>query len=321
MTGQSKDSQLPETNQIVSGQYQIVRVLGEGAFGITYLATDLRRREFAVLKIVRLQDEPGAQRLQKEAQALARIRHPNIAGILNNGRLEDGRPYLVLQWVEGASLKAVLRQGTLPLAQALLVIRALAEALAVVHDAGLIHRDLKPSNVIIPQRGPSLVFAEAKLIDFGVFGELVQKSALQQNVTMAGEFFGTPYYMAPEQWRAEPQSPATDVYGLGVLLYEMLFGRPPFHAENATTFLIKAAREEIAIPAAPALPESVRTLLSQALDKKPGSRPPSARAVLAALDRVVLWSEQNTSVLPPHSEPAGEYFEAPVLRSPQGPGP
>ncbi len=162
---------------------------------------------------------------------------------------------------------------------------SVAGALEAVHAAGVIHRDLKPSNIVLPGAGGDVRFGEATLIDLGAFGELVRRSRSQE-LTQAGEFFGTPYYMAPEQISASPQSAATDLHGLGILLYEMLFGRPPFFGEPLISFLGKRLKDDIPLPPEPALPGEVRSLLGDLLQRDPAARPRSASEVRRRLEGI-----------------------------------
>ena len=205
---------LPPT---IAGRYQVIGQLGQGSFGTTLLAEDAILGHKVVVKIARDADSEAtntAAIIQREAKAFASLRHPNIARLFDVGMLDDGRPYLVLEWIDGANLRDILAGGPLPLHPALAVLRALTEALAAAHAVGIIHRDIKPSNVIVPQGMAGPLYDQAKLIDFGAFGRIRRSTG----TTETGEIYGTFLYMSPEQLLGQEQSTATDVYGLGVLL-------------------------------------------------------------------------------------------------------
>ncbi len=287
----TKEAESLDEGSSVQGRYRILRRLGEGVFGPSYLVEETSTGRRAVLKVASATDEDGSlgRRLMAEGKILSRVAGRRIARLLEVGTLENGRPYLVLEWIEGSTLREVLDGGALSLSEALTVLGAIAEALSSVHAAGVIHRDLKPTNVVLPGGPGGLRFGEATLIDFGAFGELVRKTRWEasKGLTQAGEFFGTPYYMAPEQIAAAPQSAATDIYGLGLLLFEMLFGRPPFHGDPLVSFLGKRLEAEIPLPAEPALPAEVRSLLTDLLRGDPAARPRSADEVRSRVGRIL----------------------------------
>lgn len=285
---------MDQSPQIIAGRYRVVRRLGQGSFGTVYLADDtpfgqdlsmadhtLPVRQ-VVVKVARDagRDVNATATIKREAEAFARLRHPNVADLLDFGTLHDGRDYLVVEWIDGTNLRDIIADGPLPLAPALSVLRALAEALAAAHAVGIIHRDLKPSNVIIPRGEAGLLYDQAKLIDFGAFGSIRPLTG----TTQIGEIYGTPYYMSPEQLLGQEQSTATDVYGLGVLLYEMLMGTTPFTGDSVPQVFNKIISEAVAIPQS--LPIEVRALLERWLSKDPKARPASAAAALAEIKKV-----------------------------------
>ena len=256
--------------QIIAGRYEIVKVLGKGGFSTAYLARHVVLGHLVVLKVAGMgHDEYQLKAFQREISALGRIADPNIVHIFDTGTTDDGRPFIILEWVDGESLQSILRRaGRLPLPLALKAAQAIASALAAAHRANIIHRDIKPSNVIIPGESGGPNFERAKLTDFGVIGELNRATG----ETMVGELFGTPYYMSPEQILAQPQSPATDVYGLGVLLYVMLYGDPPFQGRDIADVFSKITKGEIFFPESAQIPNEVIYFLLRLLDKDPQKR-------------------------------------------------
>ena len=267
-----------EPGQIIGGRYRIIKLIGRGGFSAVYLAEDIKLFARVVIKIEEAsQDSAALNAFKREVSALARVAHPNIVRILDTGMTAEGQPFLAFEWVDGITLEQLLKmQGSFPLPVALAVAQAVAQALAAAHNVNIIHRDIKPSNVIIPAPGDVPDYENAKLTDFGVIGELNKLTG----ETAIGELFGTPYYMAPEQILAGSQSPATDVYGLGVLLYEMLFGVQPFTGDTLGDVFSKVIREQVRFPDESRLPAEALSLIRRCLDKDPQKRPPTATEAL-----------------------------------------
>jgi serine/threonine-protein kinase len=310
----------PESGSSIAGRYRIREKLGEGAFGETLLAEDMRLGSPVVLKLSRTADDDAAAAFEREAAAAAVLSHPGIAAVRDVGRLEDGRSYLVQDWVEGMSLSAVLQRGALGLADSLAVASSVASALEAAHRAGVVHRDVKPANVIVPEVGGALSFSSAKLIDFGVSGLVSPRTGM----TRAGMIFSTPLSMAPEQLRGDAQSAATDVWGLGVLLYQMLVGRPPFAGDNIAQIMFRTISEEVAFPSTPPVPPPVQDFIGRCLSKSPASRPARPGQELAGLRRRLIETGSATTVVPPpptpSPEPASTGTVPPPPSSPPTPG-
>jgi serine/threonine protein kinase len=263
--------------KIIADKYKILGLLGEGGFGTTYLASHTVLDKKVVFKISRTSDESFTERFFKEAQVHSKIDHPRIVGLHDSGQLDDGRAYLVLDWIEGVTLAEVLKDGPLPHQNALLVARALAEGLSVIHQMNILHRDIKPSNIILPTADGKPSFEEAMLADLGVFGELVKKSFYEQAMTVSGQLYGTPIYMSPEQILAKEQTASSDIYGLGVVLYEMIYGKLPLWTEGDTefSFLKRVVTEEVQFPQNPKVPEALGSFILSCLMKDPQDRPGS----------------------------------------------
>src|SRR5262249_26470425 len=216
--------------------YEIVKVLGTGGMGIVYLARHLRLERLVALKTIPswVRVTPNAlARFDIEARAVARLRHPNIVQIYDIGSL-GGRPYLPLEYAEAGNLSRVIREPLPEPRHAAQIIEVLARAVAHAHQKGILHRDLKPSNILVcgdsQEKSGLLDPAELKIADFGL-ARLLDST---RRLTLPGTRVGTPGYMAPEQaqGRIDLIGPATDVYGLGIVLYEILCGRPPFKADS-----------------------------------------------------------------------------------------
>ena len=276
------------------GRYRVIRQLGQGAFADVYLAEDPVQGGSVAIKLARPDVGDIRDRFVDEARLLSRIGSPYTNRVFDNG-LYEGRAYLVSEFIEGGSLANTLDHvGRIPLESGLLVIRGLAEGLAVAHRNGLIHRDIKPANILL--RGGN--YASPVLIDFGVAGFLEPGSHL----TQSGQIFGTAYYMSPEQLLGKPQSVASDIYGLGIVLFQMLFGIRPFEADRDFDVFRKVLEGSLTFPDFPTVPGSVQDLIRQCLDKDPTRRPQSADDFLRIIDAVtreVPRSEGPTTLLSP----------------------
>jgi len=252
------------------GHYRILREAGRGGMSMVYEAEDTRIGRRVALKVLSvplsMAPEQGAAmltRLKREARAIARLSHPNIVTIFDIGE-DDGQHFIVMEFLEGLTLRERIAEGPLAPAEVAGVLDGVAAGLDAVHAAGIVHRDIKPSNVMLTPSGA------VKLMDFGVARQ--HEDTL---VTQAGSIVGSPTYMAPEQTEGAECSAATDMWSLGVTLYEMLAGRPPFVGENIPRILYQVAHEKA--PALPHLAPAVRDVLGRALEKRPARRFQSGR--------------------------------------------
>ncbi len=260
------------------GPYQVERELGRGGMGVVYLARDPRMDRRVALKLVTaLDDAGGLRRFHDEGQAVARLRHPAIVTAHELGE-HQGRPYLVLELVEGESLKDRLGRGPLEPRQAARLALVLAGALAHAHEQSILHRDVKPANVLIRPDGAPV------LTDFGLARDV---SDARERLTRTGEMLGTPAYMSPEQANGDRAAigPATDVYGLGATLYAMLTGRPPVQGDGLVQLLNALLLKPPPPPSAlqPAVPPELEAICLRCLEKDPAGRYPSAEALQGAL--------------------------------------
>ncbi len=278
--------------RVLSERYRILQLLGEGGMGAVYLAEHTHMRKRVALKLLHAEMSENAEvlaRFEREAMAAARIEHPNVATATDFGRTPDGGFFLVLEYVEGESLRTVLNRGPLGEARALHVARQIASALSRAHDAGIVHRDLKPENVMLVQRGADPDFV--KVLDFGIAKlgpETVREGDPTQPLTRVGTILGTPEYMAPEQALGEPVTPKSDLYALGVVLYEMLTGLHPFDAPDRMAVLsfhivapVPLMRDRApSVDVSPVVEQVARKLL----EKDAKARPENARALVAEID-------------------------------------
>jgi serine/threonine-protein kinase len=269
------------------GGYVVEDVLGSGGMGVVYAATHPLIGKRAAIKVLKpeLSHEPAAvERFVTEARAVNQIGHPNIVDIFDFGALDDGRHYYLMDLLEGESLRARLRRtGPLHVSEAASIIDGIASALIAAHGKGIVHRDLKPDNVFmlaVPGRWP-----EVRLLDWGL-AKLIDSSSKFRTAT--GSVLGTPVYMSPEQARASDLVDArTDIYALGVMSFELLSGKVPFHKASSIDTLI--AHQEDKIPSlalrVPGLPEELIQLIEAMLAKEPPNRPTLA-AVRTVLKRL-----------------------------------
>ncbi len=260
------------------GPYLVHEKLGQGGMGVVHRATDGRLDRIVALKFLSsvLTDDPLAKRrLLREARIAAAIDHANVCTIFDIGETEDATLYLAMAYYEGATLREMLGKEPLGFERATKIARSVAAGLAAGHDLGIVHRDIKPSNVLVTRSG------DVKILDFGI-----ATSDTEETLTEAGGVLGTPGYMAPEQVRGQPADARADVWALGVLLYEMLCGVPPFRRDSPSATLYAIVNE----PAAPLrergveAPERVIDLIETCLAKDPGDRPASTSEVFAALE-------------------------------------
>ena len=297
------------------GKYTLGALLGQGGMGAVYRSRHPQLdRDVAIKMIVGGGDAQAQQRFMREAQLVANLAHPNIVRIFDVDR-HDGQPYIVMDFVEGGSLASRLADGPLTLAQALPILIPLADALAYAHGQGIVHRDLKPANVLLRRDGGPV------LADFGI-ARLAEATGAAQ-ITATGAVLGTVAYMAPEQFRGQSDA-RSDIYALGVLIYEALSGRRPFEGDTAQVLMGHLQEQPAPLRSvAPQLPGTVELLVARMLAKDPAQRPQSAAEVAEAL-RVIqrdLTATGNTvSVARPEPTLLAAPPAPPVMAPPQRTG-
>jgi tRNA A-37 threonylcarbamoyl transferase component Bud32 len=247
------------------GPYRVLEQIGLGGMATVYKAYQPGMDRLVALKILPshyAQDPLFVQRFEREARVIANLEHPGIIPIYDFGA-HDGVSYLVMRYLQAGTVKDILERGRLPLADAAKLTNEIAAALDYAHSQGIIHRDVKPSNILVDKQG------NAYLTDFGIAKVLEGTSELTGSAML-----GTPAYMAPEQTLSKPVTPQTDVYSLGVMLYEMVTGKPPFEAETPMAVALMHINESLPLPRQvnPSLPEAVDLAILKALAKEPGDR-------------------------------------------------
>jgi hypothetical protein len=269
------------------GDFVVEGVLGGGSFGTVYRGRQLGLDRPVAIKVPTHEiaaDPVQALRFAREARAAARIVHPGVVAIYAVGELDDGRPFLAMQLIDGEPLDRMLRDGPAPPARALRIVRKIASALSETHAAGVVHRDLKPTNVMwrCDRNGDDRI----TLVDFGI--AVCKPGNADATRLTTGGLIGTPHYMSPEQAQGEQVDARADLYALGCLLFELVTATTPFDGSGFEVLLAHLGRPP---PRAsrrnPAVPEAVDRLIVQLMQKKPDDRPASADAVVALLDEAL----------------------------------
>jgi serine/threonine-protein kinase len=277
-----------DTPQIIAGRFRVECEIGRGGMGTVYRASQLGLERPVAVKILKQEFAAYpevAERFMREARTMSRLRHSRAAMIFDAGHLADGRPFIVMEYVEGSTLAETLaREGTFAPERAVRVAAEICDVLAEAHALGIVHRDLKPSNIILNDRGVCV-------LDFGIAKVLQSSTEMTRThaTTESGLVIGTPRYMSPEQCLGHQVGPASDLYSVGVLLYEMLAGRTPFVDLLSSAVLVKQATVQPPplmslrgdVPRALAM--AVHTLLA----KNPAHRPTGATEARRLLERSV----------------------------------
>ncbi|MGI5900902.1 MAG: Stk1 family PASTA domain-containing Ser/Thr kinase [Desulfitobacteriia bacterium] len=267
-------------SKIYGGRYEIVDKIGAGGMAIVYKAKDILLNRIVAVKVLREQftsDEGFVRRFRREAQSAASLSHHNIVSIFDVGKDGD-EEYIVMEYVKGQTLKDIIReQAPLNSDEALNIVRQIAEALAHAHANHIVHRDIKPQNILITDDG------RIKVTDFGI-----ARAASSATLTHTGDIVGSVHYLSPEQAKGTPINEQSDIYSLGIILYEMVTGKVPFDGDTPITIALKHVQEEITAPGEMGVeiaPE-IEIIIRKALAKSTEERYKNALELLDDLDRV-----------------------------------
>lgn len=267
----------------VAGRFRLDDLLGVGGMGKVYVATQLSVDRRVALKVLHdevVEDPQARGRFLREAQTVASIAHPGIVQLVDFGEDDELEIlFLAMEFVEGVPLSSVMKMGALRPEVAVEVARQIAAALAQAHRAGIVHRDLKPDNVMLVVTADGAL--QAKILDFGI----ALPSTDETRLTSTGAIVGTPHYMSPEQAQDQPVGPATDIYALGIILYEMVTGKLPFVADTPLALLFKHVQQEAPMlsEVKPDTPRILDDLVAEMLAKAPNDRPGPASELASRL--------------------------------------
>lgn len=274
---------------ILNNRYRILGLVGEGGMAKVYKAEDRLLERAVAVKVLREQyasDQAFVERFRQEARSAAGLAHPNIVSVYDVG-IDGNWNYIVMEYVEGPSLKDLILQGApFTNVRAVDIGLQILSALSFAHEKGIVHRDIKPQNILISSNGT------AKVTDFGI-----ARAATGAQLTETGVVLGTVHYFSPEQARGDTATPASDIYAIGVVLYEMLTGRLPFQGDSTLAIALKHVQEQPQPPSKinPRIPPSIENIIVKAMAKEPAARYPSAEVMKQALTNYRQMGEQMTA--------------------------
>ena len=284
----------------LSNRYKIIRSLGEGGMANVYLARDLVLDRYVSVKLLRvdLRDDPKTRhRFEREAMATTQLSDPHIVGVYDVG-VDQGMQYMVMEYVDGMDLKAYInRYFPIPLPQVINIMEQVLSAVEVAHQHGIIHRDLKPQNILIDEN------KNIKITDFGIATATSANSMTQTNTLL-----GSVHYLSPEQARGSMATSLSDIYSLGIILYELLTGKVPFEGENAVSIALKHSRDNIPSVRSqfPSIPQALENVVLHATAKRPEDRYQSAKAMADDLKTSLDPARKNEKPFTLHHDDDGE---------------
>jgi serine/threonine-protein kinase len=273
--------------QELGGRYELLARIGGGGMAVVYKAHDQLLNRYVAIKVLRQQfvhDEDFIRRFRREAQSAASLSHPNVVSIYDVGQEADTH-YIVMEYVEGRNLNEIIKErAPLQVEEAVNIASQICDALDHAHQNGIIHRDIKPHNILIGRNG------RVKVTDFGI-----ARAVTSSDITQTGSVIGSVHYFSPEQARGASQGEKSDLYSLGIVLYQMLTNRLPFLGESPISVALKHLQEQVVDPRSvnPYIPQSVENIILKALRKNPNERYQSARQMLNDLERALLPDRLN----------------------------
>jgi serine/threonine protein kinase len=273
-----KTGEDPWIGKLLAGRFQVKDQIGKGGIGVVYLAQDIKNDSPVAIKMLQLGlvfDDASIKRFSQEVTATSSMNHPHLVAWQDSGMTPIGQPFLVMEYLQGRSLRELIKvDGPLTAGRAVGIFAQVADGLEFAHQQGIVHRDLKPSNIILINHNGEADFA--KVVDFGLAKLMPWANKSAQNLTRAGESFGSPIYMCPEQCLGKKLSPSSDVYSLAVALFEAVTGRPPFLGSNSvqTTSMHVHQPPPRFSDVRPnlELPEALQAVVMMALQKDPADR-------------------------------------------------
>jgi len=303
------DPKLALIGKVISGSYKIEKFVGQGGMGAVFQARQLSLDRNVAVKFMSApltMDKEILERFHREARAASNIGHPGIVQVIDMGYMQEGQPFMVMEMLEGEDLRHRLKkEGVLEAGEAIPIILQVCEALAAAHDKGIVHRDLKPDNIfLVPRKGKAPL---VKILDFG----LSKIKGSGKKLTNTGTLLGTPNYMAPEQVTAEFEvDHRADIYGAGVILYEMLTGKMAYDGPSVQSIFVKIMTENPAPPRAirPGIAPEIESLILRAMARNPADRYPDISQMAGDLVRIgsgIGIPRSQMSVLP--DDPRGAF--------------
>ncbi len=307
-----------QIGEVLAGKFRVEKVLAAGGMGVVVLATHIALQQQVALKFLlpsALKDESAVARFEREARAAARLRSKHVVRVSDVGTMDDGQPYMVMEFLEGEDLTGVIAKGNVPVDLAIETMTQICDALAEAHKLGIVHRDLKPGNIFMTKDNNGALLV--KVLDFGI--SKLQGDALA--LTSTAQIIGSPLYMSPEQLRASRDvDPRSDMWALGAILYEMLTGRVPFMADNVMelAFKVLETTPEPVSKVRDDVPAHVIAAIDACLAKNRDDRVPSpgalVRMLLAAKDTTgdaLTDTQKDTSARPESAPPRSTSSEPP----------
>jgi serine/threonine-protein kinase len=311
----------PLVGQVLGGRYVVTRLIAEGGMGLVYeaeqqLGSYVRKVAIKTLLPELSRDRKTVSRFYRECGVVSALEHPNTIKVYDFGQTDDGTLYIAMEFVQGQSLSEAIDKGALDVERTLHIVRQICGALAEAHDQGIVHRDLKPDNIVLSERAGERDFV--KLLDFGI-ATRVGTDRGETKLTQQGTVLGTPPYMSPEQLTGDPVDRRSDIYSLGIIIYEMLTTRLPFSADGPVMW---AALHMTATPAPMrGVPRAIERVVMHALEKHADARPPTTLALVRELEQAAMSAPSATEddfASPPRTADAESDRTSPMPVAPRG---